>query len=107
MFVIQFLAQYRMHPKISAFPSLMFYDSKLRNGPNVTGTDHYKEYHKMKVFSPLVFYDVKYSAESTDDRSSLISSVGLRGKSLMNRVEVDFISNLLFFFYDNYCVCTL
>lgn len=84
----------------------MFYDSKLRNGPNVTGTDYDKEYHKMKVFSPLVFYDVKYSTESTDDRSSLISSTGVRSKSLMNQVEVDFISNLLLFFYDHYCVCT-
>lgn len=32
--------QYRMNPEISAFPSLRFYDSKIRNGSNVQRPDH-------------------------------------------------------------------
>jgi len=49
--------QYRMHPEISMFPSSMFYDSQLIDGPDM---DDLREqiWHNSKIFGPYRFFHV-------------------------------------------------
>ncbi|KAG0219273.1 DEAD-box type RNA helicase [Mortierella sp. NVP41] len=49
--------QYRMHPNISVFPSREFYDSLLRDGPDMASKTE-AEWHRNPVFSPYRFFDV-------------------------------------------------
>lgn len=54
--VIMLTEQYRMHPEISHFPSLHFYDGKLLNGVQLSSKT--AAFHKTKGLGPYVFYDV-------------------------------------------------
>ncbi|KAK3826729.1 MAG: AAA domain-containing protein [Linnemannia gamsii] len=56
--------QYRMHPDISVFPSREFYDSLLRDGPNMASKTK-AEWHINPVFSPYRFFDVYEGKEQT------------------------------------------
>lgn len=50
----------RMHPEISRFPSLHFYNSKLKNGGNVQQEEVYTmPYHASQFFKPYTFFDVQ------------------------------------------------
>lgn len=49
--------QYRMHPEISSFPSMRFYESKIANGPNVT-TPSYSSGSKLLDRRPYTFLHV-------------------------------------------------
>ncbi|GMM29931.1 putative DNA/RNA helicase [Martiniozyma asiatica (nom. inval.)] len=49
--------QYRMHPDISAFPSKEFYDSKLKDGPNMANVNT-REWHSHPIYSPYKFFQV-------------------------------------------------
>lgn len=83
--------QYRMLPEISAFPSIMFYDGKLQDGPNVC--DAHPSYifspaqSKSKneaLFPPFLFFDLKSSKDEI--KSSLSRS---------NYAEALFCKNLV------------
>ncbi|KAF9902528.1 DEAD-box type RNA helicase [Linnemannia zychae] len=56
--------QYRMHPDISVFPSREFYNSLLRDGPNMDSKTK-AEWHRNPVFSPYRFFDVYDGKEET------------------------------------------
>eukprot|EP00743_Colponemidia_sp_Colp-15_P012804 GILK01014683.1.p1 GENE.GILK01014683.1~~GILK01014683.1.p1 ORF type:complete len:800 (+),score=101.60 GILK01014683.1:36-2402(+) len=57
--------QYRMHPDIRSFPSLMFYDNALRDGKPLSefSTDKYKFLENCS-FGPYIFFDLLLSNES-------------------------------------------
>ncbi|KAI4387118.1 hypothetical protein MLD38_004973 [Melastoma candidum] len=83
--------QYRMHPEISKFPSLYFYDGKLLNGEMINRSS---SFHHSGVFGPYIFYDV-------------LDGVECRGKdsgsfSLWNEQEIDAAIGLLSSFKKRY-----
>ena len=49
--------QYRMHPQISQFPSAEFYQSKLKDGPNMEEKNK-RPWHSIKPLSPYRFFDI-------------------------------------------------
>ncbi|KAK4049281.1 hypothetical protein OIV83_004218 [Microbotryomycetes sp. JL201] len=49
--------QYRMHPNISAFPSAAFYDSRLKDGPDMARITA-QPWHDNSLFPPYAFYHV-------------------------------------------------
>ncbi|KAF3336455.1 helicase MAGATAMA 3 [Carex littledalei] len=61
--------QYRMHPCISMFPNISFYENKLLNGPNVIQKEHEREYLPGKLFGPYSFIDIGAGIEDFDDAS--------------------------------------
>eukprot|EP00501_MAST-03F_sp_TOSAG23-6_P002251 GSMAST32.ASY1.ANO1.2351.1 assembled CDS len=58
--------QYRCHPKISAFPSLYFYNGKLLDGENVTSNEYDMNFHHhiSGHFRPFIFFNLAKSLES-------------------------------------------
>lgn len=89
---IVYFLQYRMHPEISRFPSLYFYDGKLLNGEQMNTKS--AEFHDNRNLGPYLFYDV-------------IDGVELHGKnsgsmSLFNEREADAAVQLLRFFKIRY-----
>ncbi|KAI8983501.1 hypothetical protein BDB01DRAFT_791018 [Pilobolus umbonatus] len=69
--------QYRMHPEISSFPSKLFYQSRLLDGPNMDQISS-AVWHTKPEFPPYCFYNVSDGQEM----------VG-RGKSIYNAAEAD------------------
>jgi len=69
--------QYRMHPEISKFPSITFYDSRLLDGP---GMDQLRQqpWHENDLLGPYRFFDVEGRHQSDS-----------AGHSLINKAEVD------------------
>lgn len=49
--------QYRMHPAISRFPSLEFYDGKLKDGPEMDVLNK-RPWHETLPLSPYRFFDI-------------------------------------------------
>ena len=52
--------QYRMHPAISAWPSLFFYQGKLTDGTSALPgavASRAADFHKRPCFPPLAFFD--------------------------------------------------
>ncbi|AMD19889.1 HCL262Cp [Eremothecium sinecaudum] len=49
--------QYRMHPSISAFPSLEFYHGRLKDGPNMDSINK-RPWHDIQPFGPYKFFDI-------------------------------------------------
>ncbi|KAI9139240.1 AAA domain-containing protein [Paraphysoderma sedebokerense] len=77
--------QYRMHPKISMFPSRIFYNSKIRDG--VTVTSHTRPWHKNSYSGPFQFFNVHGGKERVTKHS------------LSNDVEAEIALQL----YDRIC----
>ncbi|CAL5069582.1 unnamed protein product [Urochloa decumbens] len=50
--------QYRMHPSISIFPNLSFYDKQILDGANVTQDGHYRSYLHGEMFGPYSFINI-------------------------------------------------
>ncbi|XP_062224896.1 LOW QUALITY PROTEIN: helicase sen1-like [Phragmites australis] len=50
--------QYRMHPSISIFPNLSFYNKKILDGPNVTQERHVRSYLQGAMFGPYSFIHI-------------------------------------------------
>ncbi|XP_048504294.1 uncharacterized protein LOC104908674 isoform X3 [Beta vulgaris subsp. vulgaris] len=90
--VIMLTEQYRMHPEISRFPSLHFYDSKLLNG--VLSSRKTAPFHKTSCLGPYVFYDI------SDGQESFGKSPG--SSSLYNEGEADAAIELVRFLQKRY-----
>lgn len=73
--------QYRMHPSISVFPNLSFYDRKILDGPNMTQTRHEHSYLPGAMFGSYSFINI-------DGRED-------RGRSKRNMAEVAAILEIL------------
>ncbi|GJN01953.1 hypothetical protein PR202_ga19258 [Eleusine coracana subsp. coracana] len=50
--------QYRMHPSISVFPNVNFYDKKILDGPNVNHEGHERSYLHGAMFGPYSFINI-------------------------------------------------
>ncbi|KAJ1655724.1 DEAD-box type RNA helicase [Dispira simplex] len=79
--------QYRMHPEISVFPSRLFYDGQLQDGPGMAEKQRAPWHDIRDSFPPFLFLDVHQGRERLG-----------RSKSVYNMEEVDliiqFIQNL-------------
>jgi senataxin len=71
--------QYRMHPEISVFPSKNFYESRLKDGPEMDVRTR-QPWHANPLFPPYAFFHVRNSREEKGTRS---------GHSLFNRPEAE------------------
>ena len=69
--------QNRMHPDISSFPSLVFYDGKLLDGENMAKA-RAKPWHHSPLLGPYRFFDVQGTHQSAP-----------RGHSLINLAEIE------------------
>eukprot|EP01041_Mallomonas_annulata_P000942 gene942-1824_t len=56
--------QYRMHPDISRWPRVQFYEGKIRDGDNVKSADYCKPWHA--TILPFSLYDIASGIEETD-----------------------------------------
>ncbi|CAM0903212.1 unnamed protein product [Alopecurus aequalis] len=74
--------QYRMHPKISKFPVVTFYDGKISDGPNVTTKSYEKRFLASKIFGSYSFINVDGGHETTEKH----------GRSLKNTIEAAAVS---------------
>lgn len=81
-----------MHPEISRFPSLHFYNGKLLNG-NLMSTKS-APFHETNGLGPYVFFDVVDGKELHGRNSG--------NQSLYNECEVDAAVELLRFFKRRY-----
>ncbi|KAK3258074.1 hypothetical protein CYMTET_32865 [Cymbomonas tetramitiformis] len=50
--------QYRMHPQIRSFPSDMFYEGSLEDGPSIL-TDTTRKWHEHRVFGPFTWINIR------------------------------------------------
>ncbi|RMD43520.1 hypothetical protein DV735_g1626, partial [Chaetothyriales sp. CBS 134920] len=69
--------QYRMHPEISLFPSRMFYDSRLKDGPKM-GEIRRRPWHHSNILAPYRFFDVQGMSEAATKGHSLVNLAELR-----------------------------
>ncbi|ORZ14789.1 AAA domain-domain-containing protein [Absidia repens] len=72
-FVISSSIQYRMHPHISAFPSALFYQSRLLDGPKMDEKTA-AIWHKNPNFPPYIFFNVKDGQEKQGYGASLFNT---------------------------------
>eukprot|EP01041_Mallomonas_annulata_P008009 gene8009-16395_t len=56
--------QYRMHPDISRWPRVQFYEGKIKDGDNVKSADYCKPWHH--TIPPFSIYDIASGKEETD-----------------------------------------
>ncbi|XP_050212375.2 uncharacterized ATP-dependent helicase C29A10.10c-like [Mercurialis annua] len=85
--------QYRMHPEISQFPSLRFYNGKLQNGENMS--TKIAPFHESDGLGPYLFFDVVEGKELRGNSSG--------GFSLCNEQEAQAAVEHLMFFKKRYC----
>ena len=64
--------QYRMHPEISSFPSSIFYEGRLLDGPDM-GKLRRKPWHKSDLLGPYRFFDVQGMQQRAPKGHSLIN----------------------------------
>ena len=81
--------QYRMHPEISVFPSNVFYDSKLLDGPGMTQL-RTRPWHQSLTLGPYRFFDVQGRHQSAPRGHSLVNLAEIEvALQLFNRVVTD------------------
>ncbi|KAA6418527.1 MAG: hypothetical protein FRX49_11473 [Trebouxia sp. A1-2] len=81
--------QYRMHPDISAWPSLFFYQGKLTDGTSALPgavSSRAADFHQRSCFPPLAFFDCQRGSEKGGARGGGGSS---GATSLSNNTEAD------------------
>lgn len=81
-----------MHPEISCFPSLHFYEGKLLNG--VQSSSKSAPFHKTPGLGPYVFYDV------SDGQELYGKNAG--SSSLYNEGEADAAIEIVKFLQERY-----
>jgi len=82
---IRLQIQYRMHPCLSQFPSVTFYEGSLQNGVNsIERSEPTVSFPWPKVESPMFFYSVAGKEE--------ISS---SGTSYLNRIEASYVEKIV------------
>lgn len=69
--VIMLTEQYRMHPEISKFPSLHFYENKLLNGAQMASRT--AAFHENACLGPYMFFDIAYGHEHHGKNSGSLS----------------------------------
>ncbi|KAJ5638190.1 hypothetical protein N7490_008069 [Penicillium lividum] len=69
--------QYRMHPDISRYPSLTFYDGKLQDGPNMAKLNS-RPWHQSDLLTPYRFFDVQGMHSSEAKGHSLVNYAELQ-----------------------------
>ncbi|KAK9950623.1 hypothetical protein M0R45_006103 [Rubus argutus] len=62
--------QYRMHPSISLFPKMEFYDNKIVDGPNVKERNYERCFLKGKMYQSYSFINVANGKDEFNDRYS-------------------------------------
>lgn len=89
--------QYRMHPSISAFPSMFFYNGRLIDGPdNARATA--REWHSNHLLTPYLFYDVRGQESKREEHSigrSESKRAGRSVHSLNNTAEANVVLGLV------------
>ncbi|OKL62806.1 hypothetical protein UA08_01469 [Talaromyces atroroseus] len=84
--------QYRMHPAISRFPSMTFYDGRLQDGPDMAKL-RVRPWHNSTLLSPYRFFDVQGLHQSAAKGHSLINIAELNvAMQLYERLVTDFRS---------------
>lgn len=84
--------QYRMHPDISVFPSLAFYEGKLQDGPDMEKLRN-RPWHQSQLLSPYRFFDVQGMHRSAPKGHSLVNHAELQvAMQLYDRLITDFKS---------------
>ncbi|KAJ2320848.1 DEAD-box type RNA helicase, partial [Coemansia sp. RSA 2704] len=64
--------QYRMHPEISALPSRLFYDSRLKDGPDMDSKQH-AVWHDSGKYRPYMFFDIARGREQSGASHSVFN----------------------------------
>lgn len=82
--------QYRMHPEISKFPSKEFYQSKLKDGPNMAEVNT-RPWHEIVDYGPYRFFNLKGHQIRNE-----------RTQSLFNKVECNVILEMVEDLYKRY-----
>ncbi|KAF5014948.1 hypothetical protein F66182_13893 [Fusarium sp. NRRL 66182] len=82
--------QYRMHPAISLFPSVTFYDGLLQDGPDMAKL-RARPWHNSQLLSPYRFFDVQGLHQSASKGHSLVNIAELNvAMQLYERLLTDF-----------------
>ncbi|XP_043709230.1 uncharacterized protein LOC122658369 [Telopea speciosissima] len=90
--VVMLTEQYRMHPEISQFPSLHFYENKLLNGDQMGSKS--ASFHESAYLGPYVFFDIIDGQEHHGKNSGSLS--------LYNECEADACVEILRFLKKRY-----
>lgn len=64
--------QYRMHPEISRFPSAEFYESRLRDGPDLTIKTN-RPWHQQYPLGPFMFFNIVGKQQVNEASRSLFN----------------------------------
>ncbi|KAI9809313.1 MAG: hypothetical protein M1825_002604 [Sarcosagium campestre] len=82
--------QYRMHPDISVFPSRIFYDGLLVDGPDMAALRN-RPWHASSLLAPYRFFDVKGAHQRAPRGHSLINVAELNvALQLYDRLITDY-----------------
>ncbi|XP_050880685.1 uncharacterized protein LOC127084308 isoform X1 [Lathyrus oleraceus] len=76
--------QYRMHPSISLFPNMQFYDNQLLDSSSVKDRNYEKHFLCADMFKSYSFIDVSFGEDELDE-----------GNSRRNMVEVAVVSGIV------------
>ncbi|XP_019707473.1 uncharacterized protein [Elaeis guineensis] len=90
--VIMLTEQYRMHPEISKFPSLHFYENNLLNGAQMD--NRIAAFHENACLGPYMFFDIADGYEHPGKNPGSLS--------LYNEFEADAAVEILKFFKKRY-----
>ncbi|EAR87968.2 AAA domain protein (macronuclear) [Tetrahymena thermophila SB210] len=77
--------QYRMHPNIREFPSIQFYDNKLKDGPSVANRPFPNYLQRLERFNTQ-FIDIVFSREKMNQKSYENEAEGLASISICNQI---------------------
>jgi len=80
--------QYRMHPSISLFPNMEFYDKQILDSPRVKERSYEKHFLCGDMFKFYSFINVAYGQDELDE-----------GNSRKNGVEVAVVSDIVLELY--------
>ncbi|KAM1963861.1 hypothetical protein ACFX15_044397 [Malus domestica] len=83
--------QYRMHPSISLFPKMEFYDNQILDGPNVNEVSYNKCFLDGKMYGSYSFINIANGKEERD-----------RGSSLKNVAEVAVVYEMVSSLYKEF-----